>query len=138
MKFPTPTCHFLLFCMVFFTACTFTTSQPKEPVFNDVEKFENELRNLVTAEQVNVVGQEITTNNKTQSELEVTITNGQNIPPTSDERSLFSYSVAKALKHNLKDTAQFDSYRVKLVKKDQRGSITKTNSVEYLFSSKGL
>jgi hypothetical protein len=138
MRFATISFCLLFFCTVLFIGCTFTTSKPKEPVFNDVAKIQKELKGLVTAEYFNVVGQEITTNKKTRSELEATITNGQNIPSTADERSVFSYSVAKALKNNLKDTAQFDSYRVKLVKKDESGGVTKTISVEYVFSAKDL
>ncbi|HEV8285498.1 MAG TPA: hypothetical protein VGQ09_14385 [Chitinophagaceae bacterium] len=52
-------------------------------------KVEKELTSLVSSENINLDGKEITKNKKTISELEVSITNGHNIPTTDDEIKAF-------------------------------------------------
>jgi hypothetical protein len=79
--------------------------------------------NLVKAENVNLDGKEIITNNKTSTELDVRIINGQNLPTTSDQQKALEKSIAACIKKNLKTSNEFDSYNVMLVKKTESNGV---------------
>jgi hypothetical protein len=116
-------------------SCTITTTKAKGPVFSDMGKVQNELANLVKAENINLNGKEITTNKKTTSELEVAVTNGTNIPINEDERKALGKSIATSIKRNLKDPNEFDKYTVLFVTKIENGNVTKRNWVGNAFNS---
>jgi len=130
---------FLLVSLIFLLgSCTVTTTRTKDPVFNDINQVEQELRGLITAENINLNGKEITSNKKTTSELEVSITNGKNIPAGDDERKALGKSIATTIKNNLKDSREFDTYKVLFVTKTESGGLTKRNWVGNIFSSTEL
>jgi len=123
-------------CVAFLlSSCTLTTTKTKNPGFTDQAKVENELMSLVTSENINLNGQEITKNRKTTSELEIYITNGRNIPTNEDERRWLGKSIATCVKRNLKDANQFDTYKVLFVTRVEKGGVTKRSWAGNVFSS---
>jgi hypothetical protein len=119
-------------------SCTITSTKTKDPVFTDMKKVQQELTGLVTAENINLDGKEITTNKKTRSELEISITNGQNIPTSEDDRKTLGKSIATVVKSNLKNPNEFDTYKVLFVTKVESEGVTKRNWVGNTFSSTEL
>jgi hypothetical protein len=130
--------YLLIFISVFIVGCTIKTTKIKDPVFKDMNKFQKELAGLVTAENVNFSGKETTTNKKASSSLEVSITNGQNIPISEDERRALAKSIATVIKTNLKDSTEFGTYMILFVIKVENGGVTKRNWVGNIFTSKEL
>lgn len=129
----------LLICFtVLLASCTTTTTKTKNPVLNDIHKVEKELTALVTAENINLNGKEITTNKKTTTELEVSITNGQNIPTNDDQRKVLGKSIAIAVKKNLKDQNEFGTYTVLFITKVESNGVTKRTWIGDVFSSAEL
>jgi uncharacterized alkaline shock family protein YloU len=115
-----------------------TTTKTKTPGITDMGKFQQELTSIVKAENIHFTGKEITKNNKVTSELEVSITNGQNIPANDDDRKALGKSIAKTIKSNLEDSNEFDIYKVLFVTKVESAGGTKRNWVGNVFSSKEL
>jgi hypothetical protein len=120
------------------TSCSITTTKIKDPVFNDNDKIEKELKSLVNPEHINLNGKEITTNKKTTSELEISIINGSNIPTTDEERTALEKSIAKCIKRNLKYPNEFDTYRVLFVSSVESGGVTTRTSTGDVFNSTEL
>jgi hypothetical protein len=129
---------YLLLCVAVLSSCTFTTTKTKDPIFSDGAKVSNELTSIIKAENINLNGKEITTNNKTTSELEVSISNGINIPNTENQRNAFGKSIGTIIKSNLKDPNQYDTYKVLFVTKEETANVTKRNWVGNVFSSREL
>lgn len=123
---------------LFLASCTMTNTKTKDPVFNDMAKTLNELTKVVTAEAINLNGKEITTNKKVTSELEINITNGQNMPTTEDERKALGKSIATLIKSNLKDKNEFDTFQILFITKVENGGVTKRNWVGNVFNSSEL
>jgi len=118
--------------------CTITTTKSKTPVFNDPESLNKEIGTFLTAESMNVVGKENTTNGKTSSALEITVTNPKNVQDDDDLRRGLGKAVAKKIKFSLKDTSEYSTYTVSFVKKVVDGTITKSNSRSYDYTSEEL
>lgn len=123
---------------VLLTSCTITTTKTKDPVFNDMDRVQNELGNIVKAENINLNGKEITANKNTTTELEVAITNGTNIPTSDEGRKALGRSIATSIKHNLKDPNEYEKYTILFVTKVESGVTTKRNWVGDVFSSAEL
>ncbi|MET4083372.1 hypothetical protein ABIB40_003343 [Pedobacter sp. UYP30] len=119
-------------------SCTMTTANVKNPVFIDNNKFQNALTSLVTAENINLQGKEVTKNKKTSTELTVSITNGKNIPTSDDQQKVLEKSIAQCIKKNLKDPNEFDSYTILLVKTIKNDGTTKRSWVGNVFKSSEL
>jgi hypothetical protein len=134
----TKTKPYLLICLAVLSSCTFTTTKTKNPIFSDEAKVSNELTSIIKAENINLNGKEITTNNKTASELEVSITNGINIPNSENQRKAFGKSIGTIIKSNLKDPNEYDTYKVLFVTKEETANVTKRNWVGNVFSSREL
>jgi hypothetical protein len=138
MALPKTNSLLLVFFAIVLAGCTVTTTKTKDPVFTDMNKFQQELSGVVTAEDVNFSGKEVTTNKKASSELEVSITNGQNIPTNEDERRALAKSIARIIKRNLKDQNEFSIYMVLFVIKVESGGVAKRNWIGNIFTSKEL
>ena len=123
---------------ILLVSCTVTTTKTKDPVFTDMSNVQKELVTLVKAENINLSGEEITTNKKTTSELQVAITNGINIPAGDQDRKALGKSIATSIKRNLIDPNEFDKYTVLFVTKVENGGVTKRNWVGDVFSSTEL
>jgi hypothetical protein len=130
---------YILICLfIGFGSCKTTITKTKNPVFNDRVKVEKELTSLITPQNINLAGKEIITNQKSTSELEVSITNAANIPPDENEMKALGKLIAICIKRNLKDTAQFDTYTVLFVTKVDSSGVTKKNWKGNIFNSAEL
>ena len=131
---------FILFSFLAFliAGCTFTTTRPRQPVFGDINKVEQELNRMVSAENINIAGKEITRNKETNAEIEVSIINGSNIPSNDEERKALGRSIGGVIKRNLQDQSQFDTYQILFVEKRGNGAVRETNYVGNIFSEKEL
>ena len=127
-----------IFTVIFWSGCTITTTKTRNPVFISQEKLESELMSIVTSDNVNLNGQEITKNKKTTSELEISVTNGKNIPSNEDEMKSLGKSIATCVKRNLKDANQFNTYKVLFVTSMEKNGITKRTWTGNVFSSEEL
>jgi len=112
-----------------------TTTRAKVPDIIESDELEKELVDLVTAENINVNGKEITTNGKTVTELEISVTNGQNLPQEVELQRILGRLLAKHVKLHLKDSTEFDNYKSVFVSKKTDGGVTKSNWVAFDFSS---
>jgi hypothetical protein len=127
-----------MFALTLLTSCTTTTTKRKDPAFVDMAKVQQQLVGLITAENINLNGKEITTNNKTTSELEVSITNAQNISTNEEERNQLGKSIATAIKSNLKNTSEFKTYKVLFITKTETGGVKKRTWVGKVYSATEL
>jgi hypothetical protein len=123
---------------VILLSCTMTNTKTKDPVFADMSKVQYELTNLIKAENINLSGKEITTNKKTTSELEVSITNGIRIPTNDTARKALGKSIARSIKRNLKNPNEYDKYTVLFVTKVETAAGTKRDWVGDGYSSTEL
>jgi starvation-inducible outer membrane lipoprotein len=123
MKLKKNNFYLLISLAAMLSGCTMKTTKVKNPEFIDLAKVQNELTNLIKAENFNLNGKEITTNKKTSTELEVSITNGQDIPAASDQQKALEKSIAVCIKKNLKNPNEFDSYKILLVKKTEGNGV---------------
>lgn len=111
--------------VVFIASCTMTTTRAKPPLFSiPTEQVQRDLNQLVSCENVNLDGMEVTTDGKTDSELEIDIINGKDIPADDDQMISLGKSIASDLKRSLKDQNQYNSYKVLFVKKQTDGGVT--------------
>lgn len=141
MKFTMSKSSLLLLFLILITSCTETTTKTRNPVFISIDKIQSQLVSLVKADNINLNGKEITvydTHKKTTSELEISITNGQNIPTGEEERKALGKTVAAAVKSNLKDSNEFEKYTVLFITKVESGGVTKHHWVGNVFTSKEL
>ena len=129
----------LLICFsILLVGCTMTTTKTKDPVFNDMIKVQEDLAEVVIAENINLNGKEITTNKKATSELEVVITNAEAVPTDDKERKSLSKSIATIIKNNLKEPNDFNKYEVLFVTKVENGAVTTSKSVGNVFIASEL
>jgi hypothetical protein len=116
------------FLLQFLTSCTTTTTRTKEPVFNtSTISLENELNALVSCKGINLNGKETTENGNVTSELEIHITNGQNIPTDDAQMIDLGKKIAIVIKKGLKDSSEFQTFRVLFITEtDNSGISTQT------------
>jgi len=103
-----------------------------------MESLNKELGTLLAAEGLNVIGKENTTNGKTSSALEITVTNPKNLPDDDELRRTLGKAIAKRIKFNLRDSSEYSTYTVAFVRKVVDGAITKSTSKSYEFDSEEL
>jgi hypothetical protein len=77
-----PIKRFLYFLLVFsLTGCVTSVTKTKNPVFNSmVDSLQIKLSRVVRFEHINLSGKEITSQSKTNSELEIDVINPANTP----------------------------------------------------------
>jgi len=93
------TAAFCFMVTMLFASCTTTTTRTKNPTFNKpTDSLQVDLNKLVSCEGINLAGREITTNGKTSSELEIGITNGQNIPADQNQMDNLGKQIAVVIK----------------------------------------
>ena len=129
----------MLVCAIFLVNCTFTTTRTKNPVFKiTTDQLQRDLNHLVSCENMDVDGREISTNGKTKSELEIDIVNGRDIPGNQNEMISLGKSIASDLKKSLKDQGEYGTYKVRFVTKETNDGITRTNWNEIAFQAEEL
>jgi hypothetical protein len=115
----------LLLSVSLFAGCKMTTTRIKNPVFSvDTNILQGELAKLISCENINVAGKEINTNGKINSQLEIDITNGQNIPIDKEQMIALGKSIAKVFKNDLKDQKEYNTYQVLFITKQVNGNVT--------------
>jgi hypothetical protein len=116
--------------------CTITTTKTKNPAFSkSTDALQSELNKLVSCENINLDGKEITTNGKSSSELEIDITNGQNIPADENQMNDLGRQIAIIIKSSLQDKNEYDTYKVLFVVKKGDGDVTQRTWKGKIFKS---
>ena len=125
--------------IIFIAGCTMTTTKTKPPVFRiPTEQLQKYLNQLVSCEDVNLDGKEVKTDGKIDSELEIDIINGKDIPSDDDQMISLGRSIASDLKKSLKDQNQYNSYKVLFIKKQTDGGVTQRTWKGKVFSTEEL
>ena len=114
--------------LYFFTSCSTTTTKTKEPIFSTSTTIvENEVTDIVSCKSINLNGKETTENGNVTSELEIHITNGQNIPSDDTQMIDLGKKIAIVIKKGLKNSSEFQTFRVLFITEiDNSGIITQT------------
>lgn len=121
------------------TSCTVTTTKIKDPVFSEsMDSIQTNLNKLITCQNINLNGKEITTNGKTRAELEIDVNNGQNVPAGEIQMDALGKSIAQNIKKALKDQNEYNQYTVLFVTKENSGAITKSTWKGKAFKSEEL
>ena len=114
--------------------CTVTTTREKKPEFkvgNDT--LQHNLNTLLTFEHANVNGIEKKTNGKTETNLEIDIINGANIPSDDVQLKALGKTIALQLKQELKNPNEYGTYEVFFVIQKTDKSVTNRSyrSIKY-------
>jgi len=129
----------ILLSAIFLTGCTFTTTTTKQPVFNeDTNTIQAELNKIVSCENINLNGKEMSTNGKKHSELEIDIINAQNVPSDEDRMTALEKSIGVEIKKSLKDQNEYDTYQVLFITEHASGAVTLKSSKGRTFKSEEL
>jgi hypothetical protein len=128
----------ILLFFIFVSSCTFTTTKTNNPGFINIILLEKKLDSLISCENFNINGREITTNKKSTSEIEISTINCRDVSRNSDQMVDLAKTIASEIKKNLTDPNQYDTYKVLFITKKTNGVLTKTNSKSYVFNSKDL
>jgi len=119
-------------------ACNFTMTVPQPPVYvESMDSLRAQVRGLVSCEHFDVEGSETTTNGKKRTQLKIDIVNGQDVPQGKSMWEL-GRSVASMLKRALKDTAEYETYRVGFTREEKSGTSFSSESEYRTFLSKDL
>ncbi len=119
--------------------CTFTTTTIKEPVFNkSTDSIQLDISKIVSCQEINVSGKEISKNNKKNSELEIDITNGQNIPTDQNEMIVLAKQLAIVIKKSLQNDNEYQTYKVLFVSKTEKSGVTEKSFKGKIFKSEEL
>jgi hypothetical protein len=116
---------------ILLASCKFTRTKNKIPAFKNMNELKIELSKVISAENVNVNGKEVTTNGKTAFELEISITNAQRVPEADELKRVLGKWVAKVVKSHLKDTSEYGVYKVLFIDKQANNEATKQNLASY-------
>ena len=109
-----------------FVSCSTTVTKTKEPVFNvAIKDVQDDLNKIITCEHINLSGAAIKTDGKLSSKLEISVTNGKNIPADDAQLKALGKLIASDIKKSLKDAKEYDEYTVLFVTVSTDGGITK-------------
>jgi hypothetical protein len=137
-KFNKAVCIYLFLVMAI-VACTTTVTKTKNPVFLlEMDSIQTDLAKIVTCENINLDGEEVNTNGRVTTALEVDILNGKNIPGNDSEMKALGKSIASDLKRALKDKNEYDTYKVLFITKETTGDVTRRNWIGSVFKSEEL
>ena len=126
----------ILALLVTAAACTITTTRSKLPVFaGPTDSLRERLNMLVACEKFSVDGQEVTTNGKKKSTLEIDVVNGKNVPDDDKTMQALAREIGSDVKEALKDMGEYDEYKVVFERVTVNGSLTNTQSRSVTFQS---
>jgi hypothetical protein len=129
----------LFFSVVLVIGCTFSTTRGKAPVYAiSTDQIQNNLDSLIKYESISLEGKIVTTNGEAHSELDISITNGTNIPVDGSAESKLGRSVSRIVRNSLRDTAEYEKFVVTFVKSETNGSITRRSWKSYPFKKEEL
>ena len=128
----------LVFALVF-ASCEFSTTVSKNPVFSKgIDTVQANLNKMVVCERFGLNGQQVTTNGRASSELEISVINGQDIPMGQDQMWTLAKSIASYIKGSLRDEKEYDKYTVLFVTEQANGGFTKRKWKGDVFTEKEL
>lgn len=105
--------------------CTTVTTKTKNPVFaKSTDSLQAHLNKLVSCEGINVNGKEINTDGKMDTELEIDITNGRNLPTDENQLDDLGKQIASEIKQALQDKAEFETYKVLFITRSESAGVT--------------
>src|SRR6185312_9518903 len=115
----------LVTAITLIVSCTTTTTKTKNPVFSKpTNSLQVDLNKLVSCEGINLDGKEINTDGKINTELEIDITNGQNIPTDENQMNDLGKRIAVEIKEALQDKAEYQTYKVLFITKTESAGVT--------------
>ncbi len=120
-------------------SCTITTSRQKLPQFRvGIDTLAHSLDSFVACQHFNLNGVEKSTNGKVESELEVDIINGANIPVDDKHMKDLGRAIASRVKSELKDDRAFTTYKVLFVTQSGKGAVTDRQWTGFIYKSDEL
>ena len=130
---------FGLFLVFVLAACTTTTRKMKSPVFAvPLDSVAQGVYKQVVSQHVNVDGWEQTTNGKVSDLLEIQIFNGRQLPVADTQLKTLGQSIAVGVRSALKDTGEYDPYRVLFIKVDSGSVVTKKSWRAFIYKAAEL
>ncbi len=128
---------FLLMYLIF--SCTFYSTKSKMPNFKvESSKMEENLKTLVTCENVDVRGVEIKVNEKVSTEFQVSIINGSNIPTDDNKLKSLGKSIDSLYRQELSNVNEFNTFKVFFVISKRDGIVTTSSTKCFAFKSEEL
>lgn len=120
------------------TACTFTVTLPKEPVFAiPIDSVAQPLHQLVTCERFDFTGREVTRDGKKMARFELDVINGKGI--TDDQAmKVLAVKMGSVIKKALKDTSEYQQYRIVFMQVKGNSTSSQTVSTGITIESKYL
>jgi hypothetical protein len=130
----------IVFLLIYLTfSCTFYSTKSKMPNFKvERAKMEENLKTLVTCENVDVRGMDINVNEKVSTELQVSIINGSNIPTDESKLKSLGKSIDSLYKQELSNVNEFNTFKVFFVVSKRDGIVTTSSSRFFAFKSDEL
>ncbi len=130
---------FVTLATLIVVGCTTTTTKTKNPVFSiSTDSLQVDLNKLVSCQGINLDGKEITTNGKITTELEIDITNGQNIPADENQMNALGKQIATEIKEALQDKTEYQTYKVLFITKTESAGVTSRTWKGKIFKSEEL
>lgn len=125
--------------MLMLLACTTTVTRSRNPVFAaPIDSLQTGLNRLIACEHITLEGEEVTTDGKLSTRLQIEILNGKNIPENGGQMKTLAHSLAAGVKDALKDRNEYESYTVLFIKVESSAAVTKRNWKEVTFRSEEL
>ncbi|HVY76695.1 MAG TPA: hypothetical protein VG890_17825 [Puia sp.] len=120
-------------------SCTISTTMPKSPVFSkSTDSLQADLNKIISYQSIHLDGKQTTTNGKKTAELEIDITNGQNIPTDENQMNALGKQIAAKIKAALQDNTEYSSYKVLFITKTENASVTNRTWKGKIFKSEEL
>jgi len=130
---------FVTLATLIVVGCTTTTTKTKNSVFSkSTDSLQVDLNKLVSCQGINLDGKEITTNGKITTELEIDITNGQNIPADENQMNALGKQIATGIKEALQDKTEYQTYKVLFIAKTESAGVTSRTWKGKIFKSEEL
>jgi hypothetical protein len=115
--------------------CRTSTRKMKQPVFAEpLDTMAQGVYRIVVSQHVNVNGWEDSTKGKVSDLLEIQLFNSQHLPEDTSQLKTLGRSVASRVRYALKDTGEYDSYRVVFVKVDSGKVVTKKSWRAFIYT----
>jgi hypothetical protein len=128
----------VLLCASLLTACNFTVTLPKEPIFAiSMDSVTQPLNQLVNCQHFEFKGREVSNNGKKTAQFELDVINGKDIPEDYAMKVL-AKKLGSVIKKALKDTSEFQQYRIVFMQVTGNSISSQTVSTGITFDSKYL
>jgi hypothetical protein len=120
-------------------ACTFTTTMPDSPAFRvGIDTVGNHLDSIVSAQHFNLDGVKKSVNGTATRTMEITVTNGKNLPSEGPALHDLGKALAVYVKGQLKDSTSYDLYEVRFETVASSGGMTTNNFTTIEFKTNEL